>query len=305
MKLKRYHIIILREDGKQYHNRILDFLYVRKRLTFLGILTALLIFGNIAFLFLAMMHGHLVAQTNRAKADLNVAKERLARVNDDLSVVEHQLQGAEEKLYRLENLAREQNLNLPQLSIAGTGGRVLPPTGKTIDLFDDPELNSIYKKVEDTKNYCDILVREAEKLDSVLNPHLVSLSQKPSIWPVKGFLSSAYGGRPDPINGAASWHQGVDISAPNGTPVVSTAEGHVASAGWMTGLGNTVVINHGNGMVTLYGHLSKMLVTPGQKVRRWDKIGLVGSSGRATGNHCHYEVHVSGRPANPTHFMNY
>lgn len=305
MKLKRYHIIILREDGKQYHNRILDFLYVRKRLTVLCVLGALLLFGNIAFLFMASWQGHLVAQANKAKADLSLAKERLAKVNDDLSVVEHQLQGTEEKLYRLENLAREQNLSLPQLSMAGTGGGITSPAGKNFGIFDDPELNSIYKKVEETKNYCDTLVREAEKLDSVLNPHLVSLSQKPSIWPVKGFLSSAYGGRPDPINGAPSWHQGVDISAPHGTPVVSTAEGHVASAGWMTGLGNTVVITHGNGMVTLYGHLSKMLVVPGQKVKRWDRIGLVGSSGRATGNHCHYEVHVGGRPANPTHFMNY
>ncbi len=306
MKLKRYHVIILREDGKQYHNRILDFLYVRKRIVILGSLAALLLFGNLAFLFLAARQGFLLAETRKAKADLSAAKQSLARVKDDLSTVEHQLQGTEEKLYRLENLAKEQNLSVPQLSLAGTGGGVRRTTAAdNVKLFDDPELNSIYQKIEDTKTYCSTLVRETENLDAVLNPHLVSLSRKPSIWPVKGFLSSPYGGRPDPISGSPSWHQGVDISAPHGTPVVSTAEGIVASAGWMTGLGNTVVIQHGNGMVTLYGHLSKMLVSPGQKVKRWDKIGLVGSSGRATGNHCHYEVHVDGRPANPTRFMNY
>ncbi|HNQ79217.1 MAG TPA: M23 family metallopeptidase [Acidobacteriota bacterium] len=306
MKLKRYHVIVLREDGKQYQNRILDFLYVRKRMVILGFLAALLLIGNLAFLFLAARQGFLIAETRKAKADLTVAKESLSRVKDDLSVVERQLQGTEEKLYRLEHLAKEQNLSLPQLSLAGTGGgmsRNIVPKGSWD--FEDPELRSIYQKIEDTKSYCNALVRETENLDSVLNPHLVSLSRKPSIWPVKGFLSSPYGGRPDPIHGAPSWHQGIDISAPRGTPVVATAEGIVASAGWMTGMGSTVVIQHGNGMVTLYGHLCEIKVSPGQKVKRWDVVGSVGATGRATGNHCHYEVHVNGRPTNPAHFMNY
>jgi len=305
MKLKRYHVIILREDGKQYHNRILDFLYVRKRMFIFGVLAVSLLLGNVAFLYLASRHGYMLAENRKAKADAARAKESLVKVKDDLSMVEHQLQGTEEKLYRLENLAKEQNLTLPKLTLAGTGGGFARRVPEGRKLFDDPELNTIYSKIENTKSYCDSLVREAEKLDSVLNPHLVSLSHKPSIWPVKGFLSSAYGGRPDPISGSSSWHQGVDISAPSGTPVVSTAEGFVVSAGWMTGLGNTVVIQHGNGIVTLYGHLSKMLVAPGQTVKRWDRIGLVGCTGRSTGNHCHYEVHVGGRPANPTLFMNY
>jgi murein DD-endopeptidase MepM/ murein hydrolase activator NlpD len=305
MKLKRYHVIVLREDGKQYHNRIFDFFYVRKRLTILCAMVALLLLGNVAFLILAGRHGFLVAETIKAKQELNKTKETLSQVKNDLSLVEHELQGTEEKLYRLENLAKEQNLMLPKLSLAGTGGAVKKSSFGNSVRFEDPELDSIYRRIEETKNYCATLVRETENLDSILNPHLVSLSHKPSIWPVKGFFSSAYGGRPDPISGSSSWHQGVDISAPNGTPVVSTAAGYVVSSGWMTGLGNTVVIQHGNGIVTLYGHLSKMLVQPGQKVKRWDKIGLVGSSGRSTGNHCHYEVHMNGRPANPALFMNY
>jgi murein DD-endopeptidase MepM/ murein hydrolase activator NlpD len=305
MKLKRYHIIVLREDGKQYHNRVLDFLYVRKRLTILTAVLAVLLLGNLAFLLLAGRQGILLAETHKAKSELSKTRETLSKVKEDLSLMEHQLQGTEEKLFRLENLAKEQNLSLPKLSMAGTGGEIRKSSMTRPDLFNDPELNSIYGRIEDTKNYCETLVREAESLNSVLNPHLVSLSRKPSIWPVKGFLSSTFGGRPDPIDGSPAWHQGVDISAPFATPVVATAEGYVASAEWMTGLGNTIVIQHGNGMVTMYGHLSKMLVKPGQTVKRWDKIGLVGSSGRSTGNHCHYEIHINGRPTNPTNFMNY
>jgi len=306
MKFKRYHVVILREDGKQYHNKVLDFLYVRKKLIVVGSLLTALVLGNIAFLFLAFYQSNLLLKTRQAKEELKRTQETLLKVKDDLSFMEEKLQNAEIKLYQLEKLAKEQNLSLPKLSFAGTGGEFKKSTlVQEEDFFNDPELNKIYNKVKETRDYCETLSKETSKLDSVLNPHLLSLSRKPSIWPVKGFISSPFGGRPDPVDGSPSWHQGIDISAPYGTPVVATAEGIIVSAGWMTGLGNTVVINHGDGFTTLYGHLSKMTVKPGQKVKRWDVIGLVGSTGRSTGNHCHYEVHKDGKILNPTKFILY
>jgi murein DD-endopeptidase MepM/ murein hydrolase activator NlpD len=305
LKLKRYHIVILREDGKQYHNSILDLLCVRKRLIYTAILALLLIFGNLGFLYLMFRQGSLVIENKMTKNELSKTKDTLVKVKDDLVYMQEQLNLTEQRIFQLEKLAKEQNLVLPKLTFAGTGGKSENSNFREIDYFNDPQLNKIYNNVLESKENVDKLAKEAEKLDDVLNPHLLFLSRKPSIWPVKGFISSGFGGRPDPMNGAASWHQGVDISAPYASPVMATADGIVVSSGWQTGLGNTIVINHGNGFLTLYGHLSKSLVKPGQKVKRWQKIGLVGSTGRSTGNHCHYEIHINSKPVNPTKFMLY
>lgn len=304
-KLKRYHILILREDGKQYHNKILDFFYLRKKLSYFFLFALLLILGNIGFLFLLARQGVLLVENKRVKFELEKTKDSLLKVKDDLSLMQEQLSKTEQKIYQLEKLAKEQNLVLPKLTFAGSGGAFYQEKKKEIDFFTDPQLNKIYSDVLESKEYVAKLAKEAEKISNVLNPHLKNLSRTPSIWPVKGFITSGFGGRADPIDGSPSWHQGVDISAPFGTPVVATADGIVVSAGWKIGLGNSVVISHENNILTIYGHLSKIFVKVGQKVKRWQKIGLVGSTGRSTGNHCHYEIHINSVPVNPTKFMLY
>jgi murein DD-endopeptidase MepM/ murein hydrolase activator NlpD len=125
----------------------------------------------------------------------------------------------------------------------------------------------------------------------------------PSIWPAHGWLSSTVGNRRDPINGGRDFHEGLDISADRGTPVYATADGTVSSAGYEGGYGNLVVLAHEYGLETRYGHLSKFLTTPGAKVKRGDIIGLVGSTGRSTGSHLHYEVRVNGRLLNPLQLL--
>lgn len=125
----------------------------------------------------------------------------------------------------------------------------------------------------------------------------------PSIWPAHGWLSSRVGSRPDPLTGQPDFHPGLDISADSGTPVYATAEGIVGSAGREGGYGNLVVIEHEYGLETRYGHLSRLLVNPGAKVKRGDVIGLVGSTGRSTGAHLHYEVRVNGRLLNPLQLL--
>lgn len=115
-------------------------------------------------------------------------------------------------------------------------------------------------------------------------------------WPVPGQtrITSNFGGRADPITGVATIHGGTDIAAPYGTPIVSANDGVVIYAGWHYSYGNYVIVDHGGGIATLYGHCSKLLVTKGQEVSRGEKIALVGSTGYSTGNHLHYEVRVNG-----------
>ena len=125
----------------------------------------------------------------------------------------------------------------------------------------------------------------------------------PSIWPVAGWLSSAYGNRRDPFTGGADFHPGLDISADQGTPVHATADGTVQAAGWHGNYGNLVVVDHGFGIQTRYGHLSKLNTREGQRVRRGDVIGRVGSTGRSTSPHLHYEILTNGRLTNPLRIL--
>ncbi len=121
----------------------------------------------------------------------------------------------------------------------------------------------------------------------------------PSIWPVVGWLSSPFGTRRDPFDGGADFHPGLDISADSGVPVHAPADGLVASAASSGNYGNLIVIDHGYGITTRFGHLSRFAAQPGDRVRRGDTIGYVGSTGRSTSSHLHYEILLNGQLTNP------
>lgn len=126
----------------------------------------------------------------------------------------------------------------------------------------------------------------------------------PSMQPVDDVkLTSSFGVRSDPFHGSVAMHAGVDIPGPVGTPVYATADGVVGRSGRAGGYGNLVTVNHGKGIETRYGHLSKILVASNTRVRRGQLIGLMGSTGRSTGSHLHYEVRVDGAAVNPMPFM--
>jgi murein DD-endopeptidase MepM/ murein hydrolase activator NlpD len=120
---------------------------------------------------------------------------------------------------------------------------------------------------------------------------------------VEGRVASSFGQREDPINGEGAFHSGIDIDAPNGTPVRATGDGEVSGASMGAGYGREVVLDHGHDLRTVYGHLSAIAVIPGQHVTRGQVIGYVGQSGRATGPHLHYEVRVRNVPVNPHKYL--
>lgn len=143
----------------------------------------------------------------------------------------------------------------------------------------------------------------SEATDSVLaNREL--LEATPSILPTRGWLSSPFSrSRMHPIHNRPLPHEGMDISAPTGTPIYAAAKGRVKRAGWVVGYGLTVEIDHGHGFSTLYGHTSKLIVQPGQEVMRGDLIAQVGSTGIATSSHLHYEVRVNGVAVDPKTYI--
>lgn len=143
----------------------------------------------------------------------------------------------------------------------------------------------------------------AEALDS-LAAHRDLLLSTPSILPTAGIFRSGFSSaRAHPLLDRTMPHEGIDVSAPRGTPIMAAARGRVTFAGWRSGYGQTVEINHGYGYQTLYGHADKLLVRVGQVVDRGDIIAQVGSTGLATSPHLHYEVRVGGRPVNPMNFI--
>ena len=157
----------------------------------------------------------------------------------------------------------------------------------------------------------DALIRRAnllagsfrEAADS-LALHTERLAATPSIMPTAGWLSSAFSRmRAHPILHYARAHEGIDVSAPMGSPIEAPANGTVVETGWEAGYGNMVVIDHGFGIVTKFAHCSRILAHKGQKVTRGDRIALVGNTGLSTGPHLHYEVHVNGRPVDPLKYV--
>ena len=140
-----------------------------------------------------------------------------------------------------------------------------------------------------------------KKLDTLQDGAIAVPSDKP----VKtGAFTSGYGVRSDPFQGRSAMHAGIDLSGPVGTPIYATADGLITTAGYNSGgYGNLVKIDHGRGIETRYGHLSKMSVYAGQRVKRGEMIGRMGSTGRSTGSHLHYEVRIDGRAVNPVPFM--
>jgi len=141
------------------------------------------------------------------------------------------------------------------------------------------------------------------ELEKLLQNKREMLTHTPSIWPVHGWVTSGFGFRTNPFTGLTQMHEGLDISNREGTPVIAPADGIVSATGKDFSYGNVVVISHGFGITSRFNHLSKILVGAGQKVRRGDKIAEVGTTGKSTGPHLHYEVRVNGIPVNPSRYI--
>ncbi len=151
------------------------------------------------------------------------------------------------------------------------------------------------------------LEKRAAHLEQAIQTFTSALRERarvPSIWPVEGELTDSFGGRRNPFGGGSSeFHSGQDIATAWGTPVVATGDGIVIFAGVQNGYGNVVVIDHGNGLTTRYGHLSKIETMEGQEIKRGDMLGRVGSTGRSTGPHLHYEVRINDTAVSPRRYL--
>lgn len=229
---------------------------------------------------------------DRAELDrVRSENENLRQVNgsfeDSIRELEHQLDAFENKTRDLAIVAGLENLESGQT--AGIGG----PNHPADELGRLEELSDRSGSLSGNLS----LVRDA------LDERRRWISARPAITPVRGILTSGFGYRADPVTGKRALHQGVDISTAPGRSVRATADGVVITAARVGQLGKAVYISHGYGLVTRYGHLSSIDVEPGQRVGRGDAIGRVGSTGKSTGYHLHYEVRENGRSVNPVAYL--
>jgi murein DD-endopeptidase MepM/ murein hydrolase activator NlpD len=175
------------------------------------------------------------------------------------------------------------------------------------ELADVPSINSelehrtwlVEEDIEKIQRQLEFENASFEELMTRVEDRRSVLDHIPTIKPCEGILSRGFGMHNDPFTGTYQPHNGLDIAAPKGTPVHASARGVVRFAGYQTKLGKTVIIDHGNGLRTYYGHLSRINVNKGQRVSRYDLIGQVGSSGYSTGPHLHYEIRKGRKPQNP------
>jgi murein DD-endopeptidase MepM/ murein hydrolase activator NlpD len=145
--------------------------------------------------------------------------------------------------------------------------------------------------------------KKFEEIRKYVRKKSTLLASRPTSWPVRGWISSDFGDRNSPLTGKQGFHTGIDIANDMGSPIRATADGEVSFAGWEGGYGKLVVINHGNGYATYYGHLSEIKAAIGKQIKRGDVVGLMGATGNTTGPHLHYEVRVFGAAVNPAKFL--
>jgi murein DD-endopeptidase MepM/ murein hydrolase activator NlpD len=227
-----------------------------------------------------------------------------------LDVTERQLADAEKEIQRCILLDEKVRVvsdleiiheEVRSLGVGGTGWHLKEPEHVRPDV--GKRLARMGEQIEYLKRQARFEQESFEDIVSSLKGKKDMLVHTPSIMVSPGFLTSYYGWRRNPMTSQREFHRGLDIANLPGTPVVAAADGKVTFAGWKVGFGRLLEIDHGYGYVTRYGHLKAILAMVGDRVFRGETIGLLGSSGNATGPHVHYEVLVNGRHANPREYI--
>jgi len=239
--------------------------------------------------FTNLSQNHELSKLQRENRELQTANEQFSKSVESLRTQLHTVEDRTRKLAIIAGIT-----TLDETSQGGVGG-----LRQNEDLGGSPYRDDVDKMSFRSKRLQSDL--------SVLEQKFVAQSQllscTPSIAPVRGILTDGFGGRSDPFTGEPGTHTAVDISSAVGQPVRAPADGIVVKAEWANGYGNVVYLSHGYGYSTRYGHLSGYAVRPGQRVQRGDIIGYVGSTGRSTGPHLHYEVRVNNNPVNPLEYI--
>ncbi|KHO62105.1 metalloendopeptidase [Thermoanaerobacter sp. YS13] len=235
-----------------------------------------------------------IAEKDKKIEQLTSVKEeqdkKIATLDRNAQLVSERIKGLNELE---EKVRRMVGLSTPATSRGSVSRDSRSDTNISYDNETTAEL--ISQIDQKTQSLQDLISKVAARLDY--------LNSIPSAYPVYGTITSPFGMRKSPFGYGTEFHPGIDISVPVGTPVKAAGKGVVTYAGWLTGYGNAVIIDHGYGIESVYGHNSEILVKVGQSVKRGDIIAKSGNTGRSTGPHVHFEVRVNGNPVDPMKYL--
>lgn len=234
----------------------------------------------------------------KLKSELAVIREQLDHIGGTLDRVER----FDQKLRAITLLSDPQR----NLAMGPTEAQPLPAGGET-NGFVRPKASeapqALTQKLDKLSAEATRQEQSLQELQAYFQDQKSLLASVPSVWPVRGWVTSDFGSRLDPYTSERVMHAGLDIAGPHGKEVIAPSDGTVVFAGLEGGYGNVLVVDHGYGIKTRYGHLSSISVKPGEKVKRGDMMALLGNTGRSTGPHLHYEVRVNGIAQNPRKFI--
>jgi len=296
-----YTLIVVPSDGKTVKKISLSAKSLLRFAAFIGVV--LLVAGFLAYDYINIQRekfelARLRSQTKEQKAQI----EGLVAKVDQFSTKMEELRQIDKKIRIIANLENRKDKG----QLLGIGGPVDTENRINARLNGDNKalIDSIDKNVEQLSKDADSQERSFTELLEFLKKQKSIKAATPSIWPVMGWITSGFGTRTSPFTGAREFHTGIDIATRAGNPIKAPADGVVAEAGYQSGMGNSIKIDHGHGLSSWYGHLSRMTVVQGSSVKRGDVIGYVGSSGRSTGSHLHYGVYINNVAVNPKRYLN-
>ena len=231
-------------------------------------------------------------------------QEQIASLTEKILIIQKKLTELNEfdkKLRTMVNLEPERTT--PHFVGMGGSDPASSSSRAVAERLNKKMVRSMHRSLDQIDSEISVQMLERTELLSYLNKQKSLLASTPSIWPTKGWVSSEFGYRQSPFTDERDFHRGIDICNKRGSPVIAPANGVVSSIETDAGYGKMLVINHGYGLVSRYAHLDKVLVKRGQAVERGQEIALVGNTGRTTGPHLHYEVHLNGVAVNPMRYI--
>ncbi len=240
---------------------------------------------------------HLQKENKHQKVQLANLSQKIDHINRKMI----ELNKFDHKLRVMVNLETSED-NPQFLGIGGSDPTVLNPD-YTVEKAHKKLVRLMHHSLDNLNTEISVQIQDKAELYRFLQEQKSMLACTPSIWVTKGWVSSDFGYRISPFTDEREFHKGLDISARMKTVIIAPADGVVSTVGRTHGYGNMLHINHGYGLKTVYAHLAKSLVTKGKYVKRGQKIALLGNSGRSTGPHLHYEVHLNGVPVNPLRYI--
>lgn len=272
-------------------------------ITLIVLLVVSIVSSIYAYKFYQESQYHKVTYNDSDNSEL--LKAQLANYIQQLDEINHKMSSLDELEFKVRELVSYQDGSrvIKQVAVGGKEVDIL----KDYFAFSDRREQEFFDSLNETLDVMRVEISKREtsltKLVDFLEEQRLVMLSTPTIWPVRGWVSSKFGFRTSPFSGRRVFHEGLDIAARYGLDVKATAKGIVVFAGDKAGYGNVVTIDHGYGYMTRYGHNSSLTVKVGDKVDKGDVIAKVGSTGRSTGPHVHYEVLVNGIPVNPLKFI--